>query len=64
MPAAGPAGELTQWQALGGSLLEASADPMQPCAPQDNVSKHTLSVMSCAPRSHAMATCKCRKLLL
>ena len=43
-------GQLTQFQALGGSLLEASAEPttQPPLQPSASFGRHTLSVMTCA----------------
>ena len=40
------AGQLTQFQALGGSLLEATEQQTQPVL-DDSTNKHTLSTMKC-----------------
>lgn len=46
----GHAGQLTQFQALGGSLLEATEDPSQPRAPPASATRHTRNVIACADR--------------
>jgi hypothetical protein len=45
---AGHAGQLSQFQALGGSLLEATEDPSQPRAPPASATRHTRNVIACA----------------
>ena len=42
------AGQLSQFQALGGSLLEATEDPSQPYAPPASATRHTRNVIACA----------------
>ena len=45
------AGLLTQFQELGGSLLEASEHPITEQLPRDSINKNTLAVIKCASAS-------------